>query len=148
MRVSFFLLFFETYPCKTKKNDIQKNEHFPASIQTRNKKSPYTLRKKKSHFWKISPTSHTLRFYLTHYNRTRFYQKIIDEITILHRNFVCFSIFFRITICKPNLICQKCVKSDMKYPCKIFFYFSAKSPYIEQILEIKMYIVKYTADFG
>ena len=111
------------------------------------KKCEYPLRQKKSHFWKIYPSIHTHVLYPRQYNRTRFYQKNIDEITILHRNLVCFSSFFRITICKPNLIFQKCVKSDMKYPCKIIFYFSVKSPYIKQILKIKMYIVKYTADF-
>ena len=120
------MLFFETYPCKTKKNDIQKKWAFSRQHKNKHKKMSIYLEEKKSHFWKISPTSHTLRFYLTHYNRTRFYQKIIDEITILHRNFVCFSIFFRITICKPNLICQKCVKSDMEYPCKIIFLFFCK----------------------
>ena len=130
----FFCCFLKHTLAKQKKNDIQKNEHFPASIKTRIKKCQYTLRKKKSHFWKISPTSHTLRFYLTHHNRTRFFHflpKKIDKFTILHRNFVFFSIFFRITICKPNLICRKCVINTF---AKYFFHFPAKSPYIEQIL--------------
>ena len=143
----FFLLFFETYPCKTKKNDIQKNEHFPASIKTSIKKCQYTLRKKKSHFWKISPTSHTLRFYLTHHNRTRFFHflpKKIDKFTILHRIFVFFWNFFKITICKPHVIYQNCVINTL---AKYFFYFPAKSPYIEQILWKKTHVVKYTADF-
>ena len=92
-RTKFFLLFFETYPCKTKKNDIQKHEHFPTSIKTRIEKCEYTLMQKKSHFWKISPTSQRLRFPLTHHNRTRFFHflpKKIDKFTILHRIVVFF----------------------------------------------------------
>ena len=129
----FFAVFLKHTLAKPKKNDIQKNEHFPASIKTRKKISIY-LEKKKSHFWKISPTSHTLRFYLTHHNRTRFFHflpKKLINLPFFIAISCFFSIFFRITICKPNLICQKCVINTF---AKYFFHFPAKSPYIEQIL--------------
>ena len=130
----FFCCFLKHTLAKPKKWHPKKWA-FSRQHKNKNKKmSIYLEEKKKSHFWKISPTSHTLRFYLTHHNRTRFFHflpKKIDKFTILHRNFVFFSIFFRITICKPNLICQKCVINTF---AKYFFHFPAKSPYIEQIL--------------
>ena len=55
MTREFFLLFFETYFCKTKKSDIQKNEHFPTSIKTRIKKCQYTLMQKKITFLENLP---------------------------------------------------------------------------------------------
>ena len=148
MSISFFCCFLKHTLAKPKKNDIQKNEHFPASIKTRIKKCQYTLRKK-NHIFEKSPLpailcDFTLLTIIEH-AFSIFYQKKIDKFTILHRNFVFFSIFFRITICKPNLICRKCVINTF---AKYFFHFPAKSPYIEQILGKKMYIVKYTADFG
>eukprot|EP00493_Phyllostaurus_siculus_P004771 UN04793 len=54
MRNVFFCCFFETYPCKCKKNDIQKNDHLLASIKTIPKKCQYTLRKK-NHIFEKSP---------------------------------------------------------------------------------------------
>ena len=50
----FFFAVFWNIPLKTKKNDIQKNEHFPASIKTSIKKCQYTLRKK-NHIFEKSP---------------------------------------------------------------------------------------------
>ena len=80
-------------------------------------------------------------------NRARFYQKNIDEITILHRNLVSFWVFFRITIYKPILIFQKCMKSDMKYSCDFFLFFFAKSPCIKRISKKKTFLAECTADF-
>ena len=79
--------------------------------------SMYLMKKK----WKTSPASHTHVSFPHHYNRTRFYQKNMHEITILHRNFVCFSIFSEFTICQPILILQFHEKIDEQYLCKIFF---------------------------
>ena len=140
MRKFFFAVFFETYPCKSKKkNENQKNDpSSPEKCYTK-KKCEYPLRQKKSYFWKICPSIHTHVLFPRHYNRTRFYQKNIDEITILHRNLVCFSSFFRITICKPNLIFQKCIKSDMKYPCKITFFFFVEITIYKANLEKNVY---------
>ena len=85
-----------------------------------------TYEQKNHIFEKFALPSRLMYFFRVTIIEHAFTKKNIDEITILHRNFVCFSIFFRITICKPNLICQKCVKSDMKYPCKIIFLFFCK----------------------
>ena len=125
MRIFFFAVFWNI-PLQMQKKWHPKKWPFARQHKNDPKKMSIYLEKKKSYFWKISPLWRALRFYPSHYNRTRFYQKNIDEITILHRNFVCFSIFFRITICKPNLICQKWVKSDTKYHCKIIFFFFCK----------------------
>ena len=130
----FFFCSFLKHTLAKQKKWHPKKWAFSRQHKNKNKKMSIYLEEKKSHFWKISPTSHTLRFYLTHHNRTRFFHflpKKIDKFTILHRNFVFFSIFFRITICKPNLICRKCVINTF---AKYFFHFPAKSPYIEQIL--------------
>lgn len=122
----FFLLFFETYPCKFKKNDIQKKWPFARQHKNDPKKMSIYL-EKKNHIFEKSPLHLMLcDFTLLTIIEHAFTKKNIDEITILHRNFVCFSIFFIITICKPNLICQKCVKSDTKYHCKIIFFFFCK----------------------
>ena len=130
----FFLLFFETYLCKSKKNELQKNDTWSNTIFNTILKCEYPLRKPKSYFWKICPYVHTHVLFPSQLNRARFYQKNIDEITILHRNLVSFWGFFRITLYKPILIFQKCMKSDMKYSCDFcFFNFFAKSPYIKQI---------------
>ena len=103
----------------------QKNKH---------KKCQYTLRKK-NHIFEKSPLpailcDFTLLTIIEH-AFSIFYQKNIDKFTILHRNFVFFSIFFRITICKPNLICQKCVKNTIAkyflFPCKITINIVSKS---------------------
>ena len=139
MSVSFFLLFFETYPCKTKKNDIQKNEHFPASIKTSIKKCQYTLRKK-NHIFEKSPLpailcDFTLLTIIEH-AFSIFYQKKLINLPFFIAISCFFSIFFRITICKPNLICRKCVINTF---AKYFFHFPAKSPYIEQILGKNVY---------
>ena len=71
-------------------------------------------------FFKTSKVQHTHVSFPHHYNRTRFYQKNMHEITILHRNFVCFSIFSEFTICQPILILQFHEKIDEQYLCKIF----------------------------
>ena len=60
-----------------------------------------------------------------------FYQKKLINLPFFIAISCFFSIFFRITICKPNLICRKCVINTF---AKYFFHFPAKSPYIEQIL--------------
>ena len=52
MSVSFFCCFLKHTLAKPKKNGIQKNEHFPASIKTRSKIYQYTLRKKNNIFEK------------------------------------------------------------------------------------------------
>ena len=143
----FFLLFFETYPCKTKKNDIQKNDHFPSAYKphTKNIDIPWYI---KSHVFEKSPLpailcDFTLLTIIEHVFSI-FHQKKIDKFTILHRIFVFFWNFFKITICKPHVIYQNCVINTL---AKYFFYFPAKSPYIEQILWKKTHVVKYTADF-
>ena len=118
----------ESIPCAFRPPVIQKmtSKKLPLvpwkMLHQKKNKCEYPLRQKKSHFWKICPSIHTHVLYPRQYNRTRFYQKNIDEITILHRNPVCFSSFFKITICKPNLMFQTCSKNDMKYPCKVIFF--------------------------
>ena len=61
------------FPLQNKKKWHPKKWPFPISIQTTHQKYQYTLIHQKSRFWKITPTSHTVRFYLTHHNRTRFF---------------------------------------------------------------------------
>ena len=143
----FFFAVFWNIPLQNQKKWHPKKWPFPISIQTTHQKYQYTLIHQKSRFWKITPTSHTVRFYLTHHNRTRFFHfspKKIDKFTIIHRIFVFFWNFFKITIFKPHVIYQNCVINTL---AKYFFYFPAKSPYIEQILWKKTHVVKYTADF-
>ena len=77
---NFFFAVFWNIPLQIQKKWHPKNDHLLASIKTSPKKCQYTLRKKKSYFWKICPSSHTLRFYPTHYNRTRFYQKTLMKL--------------------------------------------------------------------
>ena len=89
----FFCCFLKHTFAKPKKNDIQKNEHFPASIKTRIKKCQYTLRKK-NHIFEKSPLpailcDFTLLTIIEHVFSI-FYQKNIDKFTILHRIFVFF----------------------------------------------------------
>ena len=99
----------------------KKNELGPTQYNTQQTKCQYTLRQKIKKKWKTSKVQHTHVSFPHHYNRTRFYQKNMHEITILHRNFVCFSIFSEFTICQPILILQFHEKIDEQYPCKIFF---------------------------
>ena len=134
--LNFFCCFLKHTLAKAKKWHPKKWPFVPWKM-LHQKKCEYPLRQKKSYFWKICPSIHTHVLFPRHYNRTRFYQKNIDEITILHCNLVCFSSFFRITICKPNLIFQKCIKSDMKYPCKITFFFFCKITIYKANLENK-----------
>ena len=126
LRMLDFFAVFWNIPLQNQKNDIQKNDHLLASISYPPKKMSISLKKKNHIFEKSALPAIPMHFTLVTIIEHAFTKKNIDEITILHRNFVCFSIFFRITICKPNLICQKCVKSDMKYHCKIIFFFFCK----------------------
>ena len=66
-------------------------------IYSPKKKCNFPLWKQNSLFWKIPPTLHPHSVFPRRYNRTCFYEKNIDTITILHRNLVRFSNFSRIT---------------------------------------------------
>ena len=118
----FFCCFLKHTLAK-QKNDIQKNDHFPSAYKphTKNINIPWY---NKSHVFEKSPLpailcGFTLLTIIEHVFSI-FHQKKIDKFTILHRIFVFFWNFFKITICKPHVLYQNCVINTL---VKYFFIF-------------------------